>query len=113
MTTAELYFAQDLRLSIDLLRGSPSEAEEIDSLEEYMGKIKRKLGEIHESIRKRINIKSLQTKTWYDQKDRQIYFKEGQKVWLYNSRRSKGRTPKLQSNWEGPYCVVKKFSDVV
>ena len=40
-------------------------------------------------------------------------FQEQQKVWLYNPRRVKGRTPKLQSNWEGPYNIVKKINDIV
>jgi len=64
MTPAELYFAQDLYLPIDLLRGSFSETEKIDSLEGYflLGKVKRKLGEIHE-IRKRVDTRSSQTKS--------------------------------------------------
>ena len=27
--------------------------------------------------------------------------------------RVEGKSPKLQSNWEGPYKIVKKLSDVV
>ena len=34
-------------------------------------------------------------------------------MWLYNPRRKKGRTPKLQSNWEESYLVVKELSDIV
>ena len=98
MAPAELYFVQNLRSFIDLLRGSHSKTEETDSLEGYLGKVKRKLEEIHKNRRKRVNIKSSQTKTWYDQKAKQIYFEEKQKVWLYNPQRNKGKTPKLQSN---------------
>jgi len=43
---------------------------------------------------------------------RQIDFREGQSVWLFNPQRKKGKTPKLQSSWEGPYTIVKKLSDV-
>jgi len=43
---------------------------------------------------------------------RQIDFREGQSVWLFNPQKKKGKTPKLQSNWEGPYRIVKKLSDV-
>ncbi|KYN19872.1 hypothetical protein ALC57_07787 [Trachymyrmex cornetzi] len=47
-------------------------------------------------------------------KTRQIHFEIGQKIWLYNPRRVRGKAPKLQSRtWEGPYCVEKKLSDVV
>lgn len=49
----------------------------------------------------------------YNQRARQIDFKIAQKVWFYNPQRFKGKTPKLQSNWENLYEIVKKISDVV
>ncbi|KYN14518.1 hypothetical protein ALC57_13271, partial [Trachymyrmex cornetzi] len=52
-------------------------------------------------------------KSWYDQKTRRIDFEVGQRVWLYNPRRIKGKAPKLQCSWEGPYSIVKKLSEVV
>ncbi|RLU25235.1 hypothetical protein DMN91_003328 [Ooceraea biroi] len=52
-------------------------------------------------------------KTWYDRRARDILFEPGQKVWFYNPRRIKGRAPKLQSSWEGPYEVTKRISEVV
>jgi len=32
---------------------------------------------------------------------------------LYNPRKFRGRAPKLQRNWEGPFTVIRKLSDVV
>jgi len=60
-----------------------------------------------------VDIKSSQTKTWYDQKARKVQFNVGQKVWFFNPRRKKGRAPKLQNSWEDPYFIVKKLNDVV
>jgi len=60
-----------------------------------------------------MQIKSLKAKALYDQKDRQLNYKQGQKVWLFNPHRKLGRAPKLQSNWEGPFEVVKRLNDVV
>jgi hypothetical protein len=34
-------------------------------------------------------------------------------VWLYRPTSTKGKSPKLQSSWEGPYKVVIRISDVV
>ncbi|KAJ8914655.1 hypothetical protein NQ315_017352 [Exocentrus adspersus] len=34
-------------------------------------------------------------------------------VWLYNPKRTKGKSPKLQKSWEGPYIVVTQLNDVV
>jgi len=62
MTLAELYSAQDL-LPIDLICGSPLKLRrKLDSLEGYVGKVKRKLKEIHISVRERVDIKSSQMK---------------------------------------------------
>jgi len=51
-TSAEVYFAQDFRLSTDLLRGNLPKTEEVGSPEDYLEKVKRKLKEIHEGVRK-------------------------------------------------------------
>ncbi|KAJ8950719.1 hypothetical protein NQ318_012800 [Aromia moschata] len=40
-------------------------------------------------------------------------FKPGDAVWLYAPKRTKGKSPKLQSNWEGPYTIIKKINDLV
>ncbi|KAK4322207.1 hypothetical protein Pmani_007005 [Petrolisthes manimaculis] len=36
----------------------------------------------------------------------------GDNVWFYTPRRNKGRSPKLQSPWEGPYTVLDRLLDV-
>ncbi|KAJ8942133.1 hypothetical protein NQ318_021640, partial [Aromia moschata] len=43
----------------------------------------------------------------------EIAFKPGDAVWLYAPKRTKGKSPKLQSNWEGPYTIIKKINDLV
>ncbi|GFV68091.1 kinectin [Trichonephila clavipes] len=40
-------------------------------------------------------------------------FHEGDKVWLWNPKRRKGLSTKLQTNWEGPYTVLKRLNDAV
>ena len=49
----------------------------------------------------------------YDIKATNHAFQEGGKVWLWNPVRRKGLSPKLQSNWDGPYTVLKRLNDVV
>ncbi|GBN65237.1 hypothetical protein AVEN_103974-1 [Araneus ventricosus] len=51
-------------------------------------------------------------KTRYDSEATGLYFKEDQ-VWMYNPKRRRGLSPKLQQNWEGPYTIVKKLNDVI
>ena len=111
-TPAELYFARDLRLPLDLLRGSPPIGRE-NSKEECIQNLRERLNLIHHNARQRLNLQSSRVKNYYDQRARQINFNVGQNVWLFNPHRMKGRAPKLQRNWEGPYKIVKKFSEVV
>ena len=40
---------------------------------------------------------------------RHVDFQVQQKLWLYNPRRVIERTPKLESDWEGSYKIVKKM----
>ena len=56
MIPAKVYFAQDSRLPTDLLRGNLPKTEEVGSPEDYLRKVKRKLEESHEGVRKRIDI---------------------------------------------------------
>jgi len=115
VTPAELYLGRELRLPLDLLRGSPPELhdQEVQTVEGYIRNLKDKIEEIHSNVREKLSLKSSQVKIRYDRKARQVLFEEGQKVWLFNPRRFKRRAPKLQGNWEGPFSVVKKLSDVV
>ena len=52
-------------------------------------------------------------KARYDRKASSGGFKVGDLVWLYNPQRKKGRSPKLQEPWEGPYAVITRINDVV
>jgi len=115
VTPAELYLGRDLRLPLDLLRGNPPELQdqELQTVEEYIKNLKERIEKIHTYVRGKLSLKSSRVKVQYDRKARQILFEEGQKVWLYNPRRFKGRASKLQGNWEGPFTVIKKLSDVV
>lgn len=113
VTPAEMRFARELRLPLDLLRGKSPVGEE-ESLEGgYVRKLRGKLEQIHDRARDRMEVKSLQAKDWYDRGACRVSFEEGQKVWFYNPRRKKGRAPKLQSSWEGPFEIIKKLNDVV
>ena len=56
---------------------------------------------------------SPELKGYYDQRSRANSYREGEKVWLYNPQSKKGRSPKLQTAWEGPWEVTKQVTDVV
>ncbi|GFX90123.1 kinectin [Trichonephila clavipes] len=67
--------------------------------------------EMHHLAREGIGMAS--EKTRYDARTTGHDFREGDKVWLGNKERHKRLSPKLQTNWEGPYTVLKRLNDVV
>ncbi|GFV21298.1 kinectin [Trichonephila clavipes] len=69
--------------------------------------------EMHHLARKRIGMASEKMKTRYDARATGHDFREGDKVWLWNPKLRKRLSPKLQTNWEVPYTVLKRLNDVV
>jgi hypothetical protein len=52
-------------------------------------------------------------KTHYDRAANCAGYHKGDKVWLYRPTYKKGKSPKLQSPWKGPYTIVTRINDVV
>jgi len=71
------------------------------------------LQNVHKRTKERLNLQSEKSRNCYDRRARQIHFEADEEVWFLNPRRIKGRTPKLQSNWEDPYKIIRKLSHVV
>lgn len=108
-TPAEVLFGSDLRLPADLKFGVTPP---VNDGNKETG-IRRQLDEVHQFVRQRTQIESDKMKARYDLKANTEGFHEGQLVLFYNPQRKKGLSPKLQTNWEGPYEVVKRINDVV
>ncbi|GBN25038.1 hypothetical protein AVEN_141570-1 [Araneus ventricosus] len=100
-----------LRLPCDILLGRPSETH--SALNEYMKNLETRLESVHAFAREEIKLASERMKTRYDSRATDHQFKEDDIVWMYNSKRRKGPSPKLQQNRKGPYTVVKKLNDAV
>lgn len=113
MTPSMVLYGQELRLPIQLWRGFPPENTKDDDKTGYISWITEKMRRINEFVRHRLEYSSSKMKTWYDSHIRSITFLPGDQVWLYQPRRIKGRCPKLQSDWEGPYTVVDQLNAVI
>lgn len=109
-TPAYANFGRELRLPADMLSGCPSDAAK--DFSDYVSDLRVKMLEIHEQIRDAGLQASDRSKTRYDRKANHASFEEGSLVWLHNPIRKKGKSPKLQASWEGPYEVVTRINDV-
>ncbi|GBO21742.1 hypothetical protein AVEN_13865-1 [Araneus ventricosus] len=106
-----MLFGRTLRLPCDILFRRPSETP--SSPNEYMKNLEARLESVHAFARERIKLASERMKTRYNSRATDNHFKEGDLVWIYNPKRRRGLSPKLQQNCEGPYTVVKKLNVVV
>ncbi|CAK1601106.1 unnamed protein product [Parnassius mnemosyne] len=68
--------------------------------------------DIYEHVRQTGQQTSEKMKTRYDRKMNNKGFDEGSLVWLHNPVRSKGKSPKLQAKWDGPYRIVTRINDM-
>lgn len=113
VTPAEIYTGADLRLPSDLIRRSSPIPTEPSSSIDYILQLKTTLNNIHNLVRHNTELSSQWNKKYYDRSARYTDFSIGQQVWFFNPRRTKGRTPKLHCNWDGPYIVVQRINDIV
>ncbi|GFX37800.1 retrovirus-related Pol polyprotein from transposon 412 [Trichonephila clavipes] len=108
---SQMLFGRDIRLPADLLFSRPPDAPLAH--EKYVEKLQARMEEIYHLAKERNGLASKQMKTRYDERATGHDFHEGVKVCLWNPKRCKGLSPKLQTNWEGPYTVLKRLNDVV
>ncbi|GBM52396.1 hypothetical protein AVEN_160116-1 [Araneus ventricosus] len=106
-TPAETFSDRTLRFPSDILFGRPRDTPSSPTNSEArLESSQASAGEQVEQSRERM-------KTRYDSRATDYHFKEEDPIWMYNLKRRRGPSAKLQPNWEGPYTVVKKLNDVV
>ena len=109
---AHMMFGHELRMPVDLVIGRPPDAEPPPDSATYVGRLKKHMDDVHQVVRQRLKVAADAMKSRHDMYARETSFSKGDQVWLYNPRRVKGKSPKLMSDWEGPYEVTDRLSDV-
>ncbi|PNF17535.1 hypothetical protein B7P43_G16461 [Cryptotermes secundus] len=111
LTPSGLVFGRELRLTCDLLFGVPPDKKLSTTV--YAADFVDHLHDIHDYARRHLKLASDRMKTRYDKLANSAGYDEGDRVCLYRPTRRKGKSPKLQASWEGPYNVVTRINDVV
>ncbi|KAJ8954294.1 hypothetical protein NQ318_005877 [Aromia moschata] len=112
-TPSMLTSGREMKLPTDLILGHPVEENQERSLPEFVEDLRERMDRIHQFAREKLKIHSDKMKQRLDTTSTKTAFKPGDAVWLYAPKRTKGKSPKLQSNWEGPYTIIKKINDLV
>jgi len=116
-TPSMLLTGREMRLPVDLMFSNPEDDPDQPTvqLSDYVANLEDRLRIIHELVRKKLKLKSDPMKMKLDHRPAVGNYNEGDAVWLYQPRRKKGLSPKLQRpcRIQGPYRIVKKINDLV
>ncbi|KAJ8943433.1 hypothetical protein NQ318_015711 [Aromia moschata] len=102
-----------MKLPTDLMLVRPLEETQERSLPEFVEDLRERIDRIHRYAREKLKMHSDKMKQRLDTTSTETAFQPGDAVWLYAPKRTKGKSPKLQRNWEGPYTIMKKNNDLV
>jgi transposase InsO family protein len=112
-----LMFGREFRIPLEMVLPVPDEslctAPGHDSLDHFVKRLNETFKIVYSLTREHLQSAMVMQKHYYDRKAKTRKFEVGQSVWLYNPRRKKGRTPKLDKPWDGPFVVVKVLGDVL
>ncbi|GBM71999.1 hypothetical protein AVEN_167734-1 [Araneus ventricosus] len=89
-TPAEMFSDRTLRFFCDILFGGPRDKPS------YPTNSEARLESAEAHARGRVKLSREQIKTRYDSRETDHHFKEGDLVWMYNPKRRRGLSPKLQ-----------------
>ncbi|KAJ8950195.1 hypothetical protein NQ318_003186 [Aromia moschata] len=103
----------DLRLIWNWVKNGVRPTWQEVSRYEFVEDLRERMDRIHRFAREKLKIHSDKMKQRLDTTSTETAFKPGDAVWLYAPKRTKGKSPKLQSNWKGPYTIIKKINDLV
>lgn len=70
------------------------------------------MAEVHHQVCGSLKVAGQSMKQHYDQHMRDASYAVGDRVWLYNPRKQRGLSLKLQSPWKGPYSILESLSDI-
>jgi len=113
LSPAQLHTGRTPLLPEDLEFGPMPSTLPATTVPEYAAQLQNHLRKIHEIARNSTDFSTAVNKHRYDLRVKSLRLQPDEEVWFYNPRRRKGRCPKLQTNWEGPYIVMQCLNDAV
>ena len=106
-----MMLGREIAMPVDLM--FENNVEHQGNQSDYAAGLRSKIQDAHVRAREQLRLSSRTQKKHYDRYLDKHGFQAGDFVWLKNEKRRKGFSPKLQLNYEGPYMVVTRISDVV
>jgi hypothetical protein len=111
-TPSKMMLGQEPILPADLLFGADKPETEAASPSNFIQQKRVIMNKIHEIARHNMSLASDRQKKQYDHRANSISYQIGDKVWLTKEVKTKGRTPKLENRWVGPFEIIDVLSDL-
>ena len=110
-----LFFGREVNLPIHFLVGLPAQARpEFRSYTDYVQHLNDKFCQIYELVRKHLKTNAKRQKRDYDSRIVFHSYSLGDIVYLLDSSKVIGKSPKLKREvWKGPFVVVRKINDIL
>ena len=113
-----LMFGRDFQLPLNLVLPTPdpkphAEPEEPEPIDHFVKRLGETIERVYQLARENAEQATRVQKKYYDSRARHVTFKVADSVWLYNPIRKKGRTPKLDMSWQGPYAITNLIGGVL
>ena len=105
-----LMFGREQRVPLDVAMGNPRSDQ--GGVSQYAKILLDNMHRAHALVRDRLFVHGERMKRAYDRKVHEKSFSPGQRVWVLNLRAYKGRCPKWERRYQGPYLIVEKINDV-
>jgi len=80
--------------------------------DDYAQELKERLRATNQLAREHVKDEKIKAKLQYDKNTKEISFKVGDKVLVFDETLRRGRSKKLESLWTGPYKIIEKHSKV-
>ena len=113
LTPNLLTLGREVRLPAELIFGSVEayQGDEITSYGEYVDTLRSRIQHAHEVARKHLDSAAKRSKEIYDTLVSVNRYKVGDLVWCLDESRKVGIMPKLEHDYDGPFLVIKKYSE--
>ncbi|CAC5385676.1 unnamed protein product [Mytilus coruscus] len=107
-----MMFGREVHMPIDLSYGVHSADSKL-SRPEYIDQLTSRMDKVHTVVKDRLVHAAARQKRKYYLTSKNDQYKVGDGVMLRDSKKYKGRSPKFQFKWEGPFTVIKQISDIL
>ena len=110
-TPFELMFGREMRIPLDVMMGSGPMGNE-SSYSEFVADLQGSLEAAYRDVRQNLKVAQRRQKDAYDKGVRHMVFQAGDLVLRYDPQLKPGEANKFHRQWEGPYEIVERVTDV-